>query len=79
MVASENHQVCGFIALISYKNAIIVDYLAVSSKIRSKGTGSYMLKKFSSSFLIKILFCSLNAQTILQKIENSELHAENFI
>lgn len=50
MVASENHQVCGFIALISYKSAIIVDYLAVSSKIRSKGTGSYMLKKIQQQF-----------------------------
>ncbi len=50
MVATENHQVCGFIALVPYKNIIMVDYLAVSSKIRSKGTGSYMLENVRQKF-----------------------------
>ena len=34
----------GFTVLIPYKDMVMVDYLAVSSKIRSKGTGSYIIQ-----------------------------------
>lgn len=50
MTACEAEQLCGFAVLIPYQDMVMVDYLAVSSKIRSKGTGSYMLKKICERF-----------------------------
>ena len=45
MTAVEGEQLLGFVVLIPYQNTMMVDYLAVSSKIRSKGTGSYTVKE----------------------------------
>ena len=42
-VASESDVVAGFIVLIPYHDMILVEYLAVSNQIRSKGTGSKIL------------------------------------
>ena len=42
MTASEEGRLLGFTVLIPYQDMVMVDYLAVSSKIRSKGTGSYL-------------------------------------
>lgn len=51
MAATEGEQVLGFIVLIPYKDMVMADYLAVSSKVRSRGTGSYFYLKngFTSS------------------------------
>lgn len=38
MAATEGEQVLGFIVLIPYKDMVMADYLAVSSKVRSRGT-----------------------------------------
>ena len=45
MTATEGGELLGFTVLIPYKDMVMVDYLAVSSKIRSKGTGSYIIQK----------------------------------
>ena len=50
MTASECGQVQGFVVLIPYRDMVMVDYLAVSSKIRSKGTGSYILEQVCRQF-----------------------------
>ena len=44
MTATEGGELLGFTVLIPYKDMVMVDYLAVSSKIRSKGTGSYIMQ-----------------------------------
>ena len=44
MTATEGGVLLGFTVLIPYKDIVMVDYLAVSSKIRSKGTGSYIMQ-----------------------------------
>lgn len=44
LTASENDTLLGFTALIPYKDMVMVDYLAVNSAIRSKGTGSRILQ-----------------------------------
>lgn len=44
MTATEENRILGFAVLIPYKDMVMVDYLAVSSKIRSKGTGSYIMQ-----------------------------------
>ena len=40
LTAMENEALRGFVLVIPYKNMVMVDYLAVSSKTRSRGTGS---------------------------------------
>lgn len=50
MTAGECGQVQGFVVLIPYKDMVMVDYLAVSSKIRSKGTGSYIMEQVCRQF-----------------------------
>ncbi len=50
MAAVENGQLLGFTALIPYHDMVMVDYLAVSSKIRSKGTGSRLLQNVLKRF-----------------------------
>lgn len=45
LTATENGILQGFIVVIPYKDMVLVDYLAVSSKIRSQGTGSKILQE----------------------------------
>ena len=53
MAAMEKDQLLGFTVLIPYKDMIMVDYLAVSSKIRSKGTGSYIMQNVCREYADK--------------------------
>ena len=48
--ALEENTVLGFIMAIPYENMIMVDYLAVPSKIRSKGTGSLLIQEICRHF-----------------------------
>ena len=48
--ASENDTLMGFIMVIPYQNMVMVDYLAVSGKIRSKGTGSFIMQEICRYF-----------------------------
>ena len=50
MTASENNQLLGFTVLIPYQDMVMVDYLAVSSRIRSRGTGSYIMEQVCKHF-----------------------------
>ena len=50
LTAMENKDLQGFVMAIPYKNMVMVDYLAVSSKIRSRGTGSKILQEVCRRF-----------------------------
>ncbi|PWL70125.1 MAG: N-acetyltransferase [Clostridiales bacterium] len=50
LTAMENEVLQGFVMAIPYKNMVMVDYLAVSSKIRSRGTGSRILQEICRYF-----------------------------
>lgn len=47
---SDKNKVAGFAVLIPYHDMVMVDYLAVSQKIRSRGTGSKLLQKICRYF-----------------------------
>jgi L-amino acid N-acyltransferase YncA len=65
MAAVEKDQLLGFTVLIPYKDMIMVDYLAVSSKIRSKGTGSYIMqnvcREYADKKIVLLIECLDNA------------------
>lgn len=50
LTAMENEILQGFVIAVPYKNMVMVDYLAVSSKIRSRGTGSKILQEVCGRF-----------------------------
>ena len=47
---SDKNKVAGFAVLIPYHDMVMVDYLAVSQKIRSRGTGSKLLQEICRYF-----------------------------
>ena len=59
LTAMENEVLQGFVMVIPYKNMVMVDYLAVSSKIRSRGTGSKIMqevcKRFSDKKIVLLI------------------------
>ena len=52
LAAMEGELLLGFLAAVPYEDMVMVDYLAVSDKIRSKGTGSRLLQELCSRFYI---------------------------
>ena len=56
LTAVENGILQGFMMVIPYKDMMMVDYLAVSGKIRSRGTGSKILQEVCRRFLTKKSF-----------------------
>ena len=50
LTAMENEILQGFVMAIPYKDMVMVDYLAVSSKIRSQGTGSKIIQEVCKRF-----------------------------
>ena len=59
LTAMENEVLQGFVMVIPYKNMVMVDYLAVSSKIRSHGIGSKIMqevcKRFSDKKIVLLI------------------------
>ena len=49
-VAAEGNQLLGVTVFVVYKDMVMIDYLAVSSKIRSRGTGSRILEHICGQF-----------------------------
>lgn len=68
LTAMENEILQGFVMVIPYKNMVMVDYLAVSSKIRSHGTGSKIIREVCRYF---------SGQKIVLLIERLDDTAEN--
>lgn len=50
LTAIEDDAVLGFALVIPYSNMVMVDYLAVSAKIRSRGAGSRILQEICRRF-----------------------------
>ena len=50
LTAMENEILQGFVMAIPYKSMVMVDYLAVSPKIRSRGIGSKILQEICRRF-----------------------------
>lgn len=51
--AMDGEVLLGFVVAIPYKDMVMVDYLAVSSKIRSRGTGSFLMQQICNYFYNK--------------------------
>lgn len=82
MTAAEGSQLLGFAALIPYQDMVMVDYLAVSSKIRSKGTGSFMLEQVRARFPDKKIVLLIeqlddSAENRLQRIARRRFYLKN--
>ena len=82
MAATEGGQLLGFTVLIPYQDMVMVDYLAVSSKIRSKGTGSYIMEhvcKYFSGKKVVLLIERLDdtAENREQRIARRKFYVKN--
>lgn len=80
--AIENGILQGFVMIIVYKNMAMVDYLAVSSKIRSNGTGSKIMseicKKFSDKKIVLLIErLEDNAENNQQRIARRKFYIKN--
>ena len=82
LTAMENAVLQGFVITIPYKDMVMVDYLAVSSKIRSCGTGSKILQEVCRRFpdkKIVLLIERLNdaAENNEQRIARRKFYFKN--
>ena len=66
--AVADKEILGFVAVIPFENMVMVDYLAVNSKIRSKGTGSFIMREICEIYKDK---------TIVLLIEKLDDEADN--
>lgn len=82
MTAKEGEQLLGFTVLIPYEDMVMVDYLAVSSRIRSRGTGSRLLKEVCRQFAGKKIVLLIerldeNAENREQRIARRRFYLKN--
>ncbi len=82
MTAVEGNRLLGFAVLIPYKDMVMVDYLAVSDKIRSRGTGSYIMKNVCQQFRNKKVVLLIErledtAENSRQRIARREFYLKN--
>lgn len=70
---TEEHTLLGFIAVIPYQDMIMVDYLAVSGKIRSKGTGSYILQEICK------LYANKKIVLLIERLDNNASNSQQRI
>ena len=73
MTATEGNQLLGFVVLIPYQDMVMVDYLAVSSKVRSKGTGSFIMQNVCRQYADKKIV--LLIESLDNAAENKEQRA----
>ncbi len=66
--AAEEDRVLGFAAVIPMGKLVMVDYLAVNSKIRSKGTGSFLMQELCRTY---------QGKKVVLLIERLDASAEN--
>lgn len=82
MTAKEGEQLLGFTVLIPYEEMIMVDYLAVSSKVRSRGTGSFLMEQVCRQFSDKKIVLLIerldeNAENREQRIARRRFYLKN--
>ena len=81
-VASQSDVVAGFIVLIPYHDMVLVEYLAVSNQIRSKGTGSKILGEICRQYddkriLLLIEKIDETANNLEQRIARKRFYLKN--
>lgn len=69
-VAKDAGQIAGFAISIPYRDMVMVDYLAVSSKVRSRGTGSQILQGICQLYQPKRVYLLIEDPTVAA--ENAE-------
>ena len=70
LTATEDGTLMGFVMVIPYGGMVMVDYLAVSSKIRSRGTGSQIMQQVCEQFADKRIV--LLIERLDEKAENAQ-------
>lgn len=63
-IAIEENILLGFVAVVPYQNMVMVDYLAVSGEIRSKGTGSRIIQE------VLKLFADKKIVLLIERLDN---------
>lgn len=71
--AVETGSVLGFVAAIPMENLVMVDYLAVNSNIRSKGTGSFLIQELCRVYEGKKIVL------LIEKLDDSSENAQQRI
>lgn len=61
LAAEEDGTLIGFVMVIPYLDMVMVDYLAVSGNIRSRGTGSQLIQEVSRRFADKKIVLLIEA------------------
>lgn len=77
--AEEGGQLLGFLLADIWKGLVLVDYLAVSSKSRGKGTGSQLLQHVMEQYTGKRILLLIERLDERPKIAVSVLHGAVFI
>ena len=82
LAAMEGELLLGFLAAVPYEDMVMVDYLAVSDKIRSKGTGSRLLQELCSRFAEKKVVLLIErpdvpAENINQRLDRRKFYFKN--
>ena len=77
LTATEDRTLMGFVMVIPYGGMVMVDYLAVSSKIRSRGTGSQIMQQVCKHFADKRIV--LLIERLDDKAENAQQRKTSFL
>lgn len=82
LTAMDNGILQGFVMVIPYGNMVMVDYLAVSGKIRSRGTGSNIMQEVCKRFSDKKIVLLIeklddNAENKEQRIARRKFYLKN--
>ena len=73
LTAMESNELKGFIMAVPYKDTVMVDYLAVSKKTRSNGTGSKLLQE------VIHLFPGKKTVLLIEELDDSASNREQRI
>lgn len=81
-IAMEQNVLQGFTVVISYKDMVMVEYLAVSNKIRSRGTGSKILQQLSAYYPNKRIVLLIerldsSASNYQQRVSRKKFYQKN--
>lgn len=77
LTATEDGTLMGFVMVIPYGGMVMVDYLAVSSKIRSRGTGSQIMQQVCEHFADKRIV--LLIERLDDNAENAQQRSASFL
>ncbi len=80
-VAMEDGEMLGFVVTIPHGNIVLVEYLAVNHKMRSRGTGTALLNTacdyYNQTMILLIEKIDYTADNNLQRIARKKFYARN--